>query len=292
MILNGFALNIITPFSDSNEIDFERLDSLLDRQLNLGMDSIVVGRTTGEFFSMSDEEIISVIDFVVKKVAKKVPVIAHIGFNDTLRSVKLAIKARLSGADALILSAPYYVFGNEKGVLNHYRTISMSAKIPCYIENDPERSGIDLSTSILDEISNFENIVGVIERSKNIEKYLDISAKLDLELICGDEKLLIPALACGASGFISEFGNMCPEVIKNIYRMYKDGDIISSRKLYSEYLDLMDVLNIESSPIPIKTAMNMLGFDIGEFRLPLDTMNPDNAARLATLIMDMNINKY
>lgn len=292
MIFKGCALNLITPFSDTSEIDFDRLDKILDSQLSQNIQAIVVGRTTGEFFSLSDDEILSLIEFVVKKVDKRLPVIAHTGFNDTMKSVKLSIKAKMAGADALILSSPYYVYGNEKGVINHYKTIANSSLLPCYVENDPERSGIELSVSMLEEIAEIKNIIGVIETSKNIEKFVEISSKLSIDLICGDEKILVPALAAGASGFISEFANICPDVITKVYRLYMKGKVDEARSLLGEYLEFIDVLRLESSPIPVKTAMNMLGFDAGDFRLPLDTMNPDNAARLATLIMDMNIVKY
>src|SRR3712207_819211 len=156
MIFNGCAIRLVTPFSDTNEVDYDKLGELLDRQLGLGAAAIIVGGNNGEFLTMSDKEILSVIEYVVKKVNHKVPILAQTGFNDTQRSVILGIKAEALGIDALIFEPPYYNIGNEKGVINHYKSLAMSSSLPCYIFNDSEHSGTGLSISTLNKLSRSE----------------------------------------------------------------------------------------------------------------------------------------
>lgn len=291
MIFKGCAINLVTPFTDTNEIDFECLEKLVKSHLDNDIGAIVLGRATGEFQAMNDDEIISVIESVVKVVDKKIPVIVQTGFNDMARSVGLSIRAKMSGADALILSSPYYNHTNKHGLLNHFRAIAIASSLPCYIENDPERCGFDISTEVIELITVVKNIVGIIESSDDINKFAKLKYTLpdDMELICGNDKMAIPALSLGANGYISVLANICPDVSVDIYKLFMNGDLLSSRELFFNYLSLIEALDLEPNPIPIKTTMNMLGYDVGEFRLPLSTMDPDKAAQIATLLMDMGI---
>ncbi|MEG0249420.1 MAG: 4-hydroxy-tetrahydrodipicolinate synthase [Peptostreptococcus sp.] len=291
MIFKGCAINLVTPFTDTNEIDFECLERLVKVHLSNGVSAIVLGRSTGEFQAMNDDEIISVLESVVKTVKHKIPVIVQTGFNDMARSVGLSIRAKMSGADALILSSPYYNHTNKHGLLNHFRAMAIASSLPCYIENDPIRCGFDISTEIIELLTVVKNIVGVIESSEDINKFAKLRAVLpdDIELICGNDKMAIPALSLGASGYISVLANICPEISVAIYKNFMDGDISSAREVFFNYLSLMEALDLDPNPIPIKTTMNMLGYDVGEFRLPLSTMDPDKAAQIATLLMDMGI---
>lgn len=292
-MLRGLGINVITPFLETNEIDFENIERQVDTYINNGADFIVIGRNTGEFYTMDDNEIISVIEIVAKRVNKRIPVIAQTGFNDTSRSIKLSIKAKLMGIDGIILSPPYYNIGNEQGLLSHYKSISMAANLPCYIENDPEKSGVNISHSLLMELSEIKNIVGVIENSSDIKQYIDIKSNspYNFEIICANDSLLFPSLSLGATGVISTVANIYPDIISRIINNFDKGNISVSRDIYFGMLKINEVLTQEVNPVPIKTAMNMLGYEVGDFRLPLGSMNPDKAAKLATLLMDEKIHK-
>ncbi len=292
-MLRGLGINVITPFLETNEIDFENIERQVDTYINNGADFIVIGRNTGEFYTMDDNEIISVIETVAKRVNKRIPVIAQTGFNDTSRSIKLSIKAKLMGIDGIILSPPYYNIGNEQGLLSHYKSISMAANLPCYIENDPEKSGVNISHSLLMELSEIKNIVGVIENSFDIKQYIDIKSNspYNFEIICANDSLLFPSLSLGATGVISTVANIYPDIISRIIDNFDKGNISVSRDIYFGMLKINEVLTQEVNPVPIKTAMNMLGYEVGDFRLPLGSMNPDKAAKLATLLMDEKIHK-
>lgn len=292
-MLRGLGINVITPFLETNEIDFENIEHQVDTHINNGADFIVIGRNTGEFYTMDDNEIISVIETVAKRVNKRIPVIAQTGFNDTSRSIKLSIKAKLMGIDGIILSPPYYNIGNEQGLLSHYKSISMAANLPCYIENDPEKSGVNISHSLLMELSEIKNIVGVIENSSDIKQYIDIKSNspYNFEIICANDSLLFPSLSLGATGVISTVANIYPDIISRIIDNFDKGNISVSRDIYFGMLKINEVLTQEVNPVPIKTAMNMLGYEVGDFRLPLGSMNPDKAAKLATLLMDEKIHK-
>lgn len=292
-MLRGLGINIITPFLETNEIDFENIERQVDTYINNGADFIVIGRNTGEFYTMDDNEIISVIETVAKRVNKRTPVIAQTGFNDTSRSIKLSIKAKLMGIDGIILSSPYYNIGNEHGLLSHYKSISMAANLPCYIENDPEKSGVNISHSLLMELSEIKNIVGVIENSSDIKQYINIKSNspYNFEIICANDSLLFPSLSLGATGVISTVANIYPDIISRIIDNFDKGNISVSRDIYFGMLKINEVLTQEVNPVPIKTAMNMLGYEVGDFRLPLGSMNPDKAAKLATLLMDEKIHK-
>lgn len=290
MINKGININLLTPFTDTNEIDFESLERQIEIYISNGAKSIIVGRGFGEFLTMDDDEIISVIEFVVGKVSKRVPVIVQTGFNDTIRSIKLSIKAKSTGVDALILLPPYFSNGNEKGIYNHFKSISVSVGLPCYIENDFEKSGVDL-VQYIDTLSSINNIVGIIENSSDITKYTKIIANTNdsFEIICANDAIILPTLSLGVTSFISAIANICPDDIKTILDYYNNGEISKARDKYIGILEIHEVFNQEILPVPIKTAMNMLGYNVGDFRLPLGSMNPDKAARLATLLMDQNI---
>ncbi len=293
MLYKGCGLNIVTPFTDTNEIDFEALNSLLENQIHDNISAVILGRTTGEFQTMNDSEILSVVEFVVKKIDGKIPVIAQTGFNDNRRSVELSIKAKISGVDGLILSSPYYNIGNEKGLLNHFKSIAMSCGLPCIIDNNPAISGINISPEMAKDISEINNIVGIVESSDNIVQFAELMSVLPdhFHVICANDSILLPAMSLGVKSFISVFANICPLEVCSIFDSFMENNVAESRRLQLEFLPLINALKLEADPIPVKTALNMLGYNAGELRLPLGSMHPDKAAKLATLIMDMNIEK-
>lgn len=294
MIFKGCAIRLVTPFSDTNEIDFDKLEKLLDRQLGLGPAAIILGGNNGEFLTMSDEEISSLIDFVVKKVDKKIPVLAQTGFNDTRRSIILGIKAKESGVDALIFEPPYYNVGNEKGIINHYKSLAMTSGLPCYIFSDPEYSGSTMSVGLISKLAAIDNIVGIIETSGDIEHLTRMIATLpsNFDIISANDSVALAALSLGIESIASILINIIPDQVLDMYKNFEEGKISHAREFQINNFALIDALKLEVNPVPVKTAMNMMGIDIGDFRLPLGTMNPDRAAQLATILMDNNIKPY
>lgn len=293
MIFKGCGVNIVTPFTDTNEVDFDSLGNLVDTYLKVGSQAIILGRTTGEFYAMNDNEILEVIDFVVKKVNKKVPVLAQTGLNDTSRSVILSIRAKSLGLDGLILSAPYYSQGNELGLISHFKSIAIAGGLPTYIDNDPARTGLNLAPGLVAKLAEIPNIVGIIESSSDLNHLADLSPLINdnFALISGNDKTILASLAMGASGHVSVLANICPRLIFNIYDKFIEGDFAGARQVFNDSLKAIDLMNLDVNPIPVKTAMNMLGYEVGNFRLPLHPMDPDKAAQVATFIMDTGLER-
>lgn len=291
MILKACAVNLVTPFTDTNEIDFSVLEKIIDKHLDSGVSAIVLGRSTGEFQTMNDDEIISILDFTLKKVNKKVPVLIQTGFNDMTRSVTLSIRAKMSGADALILSAPYYNKTNSHGLLNHFKSIMMAVAMPCFIENDPDRCGYDIPIDVIVSLSELGNLSGVIESSEDINRFGKLRSSLpaNVSIISGLDKMVIPALSLGADGYISVLANIWNKEAVEIFDSFNSGKISKARELFYFMYPIMELMELEPNPIAIKTTMNMLGYEIGEFRLPLAPMDPDKAAKVVNLLMDMSI---
>lgn len=290
MIFKGCAVNLVTPFTDTNEVDFSSLENLLEKHLKSNISAIVLGRSTGEFNTMNDDEIMSVLDFTVQKVNKKVPVIVQTGLNDTSRSIMLSIRAKMSGADALILSAPYYNRTNVHGLTSHFKSIMMASSMPCYIENDPARCGFDIPAEVLVKVSELGNLCGVIESSEDINRFAKLKSILpSASIICGLDKMSIPALSLGADGYISSVANIWNKEAVEVYDKFESGDISAAREMFYYMYPIIELMEIEPNPIPVKTTMNMLGYNTGEFRLPLAPMDPDKAAQVVKLLMDMNV---
>ena len=293
MLFKGCGINIVTPFTDTNEVDFDSLGRLVDTYINIGAKALILGRTTGEFFAMSDNEILEVVDFVVKRADKRLPVLAQTGLNDTSRSVVLSIRARALGLDGLIIASPYYSQGNELGLISHFKSIALAGGLPAYIDNDPVRTGFNLEPSLIAKLAEIPNIAGIIESSSDLDHLADLSPIIndDFVLISGDDKTILANLAMGASGHISVLANICPRIIFNIYDKFLEGDLAGARQVFNDSLKAIDLMNLDVNPIPVKTAMNMLGYEVGNFRLPLHPMDPDKAAQVATFIMDTGLEK-
>ncbi len=289
--MKACAVNLPTPFTETNEIDFSSLDKIIDKHLESGVSALILGRSTGEFQTMNDDEIISLLDFTVKKVNHRLPVIIQTGFNDMARSIMLSIRAKISGADALILSAPYFNKTNSNGLIGHFKSIMSAVSIPCYIENDPDRCGFDLPIEVLKELAKFDNLLGIIESSEDINRFAQLKYALPsrLALICGLDKMILPALSLGADGYISVMANIWTREAVDIYENFTGKNISLARKIFYSLYPIIELMEADANPIPIKTTMNMLGYNLGEFRLPLAPMNPDKAAELVKLLMDMNI---
>ena len=182
---------------------------------------------------------------------------------------------------------------NELGLISHFKSIALAGGLPTYIDNDPVRTGFNLEPSLIAKLAEIPNIAGIIESSSDLDHLADLSPIIndDFVLISGDDKTILANLAMGASGHISVLANICPRIIFNIYDKFLEGDLAGARQVFNDSLKAIDLMNLDVNPIPVKTAMNMLGYEVGNFRLPLHPMDPDKAAQVATFIMDTGLER-
>lgn len=278
IVFTGAAVAIITPFNADGSVNFEEFGKIIEDQIAGSTDAIVVCGTTGESAAMPDEEHLSVIDYCVKKVAGRVPVIAGTGTNDTQHCINLSVGAEKLGADALLLVTPYYNKTTQKGLIAHYTKIANSVKIPIILYNVPSRTGLNIAPETLKELSKVENIVAVKEASGNISQVAKIAHLCgdDLTIYSGNDDQIVPLLSLGGKGVISVLSNVAPKETHDMVMSYLEGDIKTACKLQLEAIELVDALFIEVNPIPVKAAMNMLGYKAGDLRMPLCEISDSN----------------
>ena len=270
-VFTGAAVAIITPMNTDGSVNYDELGRIIDDQIAHSTDAIVICGTTGESPTLTDEEHTECIRYTVKKTAGRVPVIAGTGSNDTKYAIWLSQQAEADGADALLLVTPYYNKTSQAGLLAHYTTIADAVHIPCILYNVPSRTGCNLTPATLAELAKHPNINAVKEASGNISHVAEIAAACgdSLNIYSGNDDQIVPLLALGGKGVISVVSNVAPELVHNCCQAFFDGDTAKARDLQLEMLPLSDALFCEVNPIPIKYAMNLLGWEAGECRLPL-----------------------
>ncbi len=277
MLFKGSAVAIVTPFNEEG-INYEKLGELVEFQIENNTSAIIVCGTTGEATTMSDEEQLTTIKYVVDKVNKRIPVIAGTGSNNTMHSVHLSQEAEKLGADGLLIITPYYNKANQKGLKAHFETIANSVKLPIILYNVPGRTAVNLKPSMVAELAKIENIVAVKEASGDLAQVAEIARLVpeDFAIYSGNDDSILQLLSVGGSGVISVLANVCPRETYDLVQKFFDGDIEGARKLQLDMKPLIDALFIEVNPIPVKTALNLMGFEVGGFRLPLAEMEEKN----------------
>lgn len=277
MLFKGSGVALVTPFNE-NGVNFDKLDQLIEYHIDNNTDALIVCGTTGEATTMSDEEQLAVIKFAVEKVNKRIPVIAGTGSNDTLHSVYLSQEAEKLGADGLLVITPYYNKTNQNGLLAHFKTIAESVRLPIIVYNVPGRTGVNVKPSVVAQLAEIENIVAVKEASGDLAQVAEIARLVpkDFAIYSGNDDSILPLLSLGGHGVISVVANICPKDTHDLVYKFLEGDIEGSRKLQLDMKPLIDSLFIEVNPIPVKTAMNLLGFEVGDLRLPLAPMDVKN----------------
>ena len=278
MLFKGSAVALVTPFTKDNKVNFDKLAELIEYHIENKTDAIVSCGTTGEATTMSDEEILSVLEFTVKKVNGRIPVIAGTGSNNTMHSVELSQKAEALGVDGLLIITPYYNKANKSGLKKHFVTIAESVNIPIILYNVPGRTCMNISPALIAELAQVPNIVAVKEASGDLGQVAEIASLVpeDFAIYSGNDDSIVPLLSLGGHGVISVLANVCPKETHDLVEKYLNGDVEGSRKIQLDLDALIAALFIEVNPIPVKTAMNLLGFEVGDLRLPLDNMDPAN----------------
>lgn len=274
-IFTGSGVAIITPFTDDG-VDYAKLGELIEYQIKGKTDAIIVCGTTGEASTMPDDEHIAVIEYTVKKVNGRLPVIAGTGSNDTRHAIHLSKSAEKVGADAILSVSPYYNKTSQRGLYEHFKVIAENVNIPMILYNVPSRTNLNINPETVHQLSKIDNIVGIKECNLNQVGDIINLCGADFTVYSGEDGLVVPLASLGGKGVISVMANIIPTDTHDIAAKYLAGDIEGSRKLQLKTLDLIKALFIEVSPIPIKEAMNLLGMNVGKCRMPLVDMSEAN----------------
>ena len=270
-VFTGAGVAIITQMYEDGSINFDELGRIVEDQIARGTDAIVICGTTGECSTMTDEEQLAAIKYTVDLVNHRVPVIAGAGSNDTDHGCALAAKSAACGADALLLVTPYYNKTSQAGLVAHFTAMAEAGGIPVILYNVPSRTGLNIAPETAKELSKHPLINGIKEASGNIGQVAKIAALCgdELNIYSGNDDQVVPLLSLGGKGVISVVSNVKPELVHNCCKAWFDGDTAKARELQLEMLPLCDALFCEVNPIPVKYAMNVLGWEAGECRLPL-----------------------
>ena len=271
----GSAVAIVTPFTD-NGVDYQTLEKQIEFQIKGGTDAIVVCGTTGEASTMPDDEHIAVIKFAVEKINKRVPVIAGTGSNDTRHAVELSKAAEDVGADGLLSVTPYYNKATQKGLYEHFKLIANSVKIPIILYNVPGRTNLNLNPDTVKALSELPNIIAVKECNLGQVGEIVNLCSDDFAVYSGDDNTILPVLSLGGKGVISTMANIIPQDTHDMVAKFFQGDMNGAIKLQLQTLNLIKALFSEVNPIPIKAAVNLLGFKAGQCRMPLTELSDEN----------------
>lgn len=269
ILFSGSGVALVTPFTN-DEINFDVLKELIEFHIENETDAIVICGTTGEPSTMSEEEWKLVIEFTVKNVDGRIPVIAGAGSNNTKSAVKKSQIAMATGVDGVLVVTPYYNKTTQRGIIEHYKCIN-EVGIPVIVYNVPSRTGLNINAKTAYELSKLENIVGLKEASGNFSQIAEITSLCgeELHIYSGNDDQVLPMLALGGKGVISVSANVIPNDTHLMVKSFFDGDIETSRKLQLKAIDLINTLFFETNPIPVKEAVRQIGFDVGKCRLPL-----------------------
>lgn len=288
----GSGVAIVTPMTADGKPNYQKLDELLEMHINNKTDAIIICGTTGESSTLSEEEHLDVIRHTVKTVAGRIPVIGGTGSNDTEFAVNFSKAAQDVGCDGVLCVTPYYNKATQKGLIMHYTKIAEAIDIPVIIYNVPSRTGVNIPIPALKELAKIENIVGIKEASGNISYATKVRAEVpELYMYSGNDDMIVPIMSIGGKGVISVVANILPEETHNICQYYLDGKTDDALKLQLDMLDLINNLFIEVNPIPVKTAMNILGYGVGPLKLPLCDMEETNLEILKKSLDNFGVKK-
>ncbi|MDO5717673.1 MAG: 4-hydroxy-tetrahydrodipicolinate synthase [Tissierellia bacterium] len=272
MLFKGSGVAIVTPFNGDGSVDYEGLVDLLEFQIENGTDAIIIIGTTGEASTMTEEEKISVIKKTIKVVDNRVPVIAGTGSNDTAAAAAFSKKVADLGVDGLLVVTPYYNKTSKRGLLEHFKKIANAvAPVPIILYTVPGRTGVHIPIETVSELSKIENIVGIKDATGDITYSMDISINTadDFAIYSGNDDMILPILSVGGSGVISVVANCLPRETHDIVESYLNGDSKKSMEIQLRLKPFIDSLFMETNPIPVKAALNLMGLPSGELRLPL-----------------------
>lgn len=291
-IFKGAGVAIVTPMKENLEINYDKLDEMLEDQIAGGTDAIIICGTTGESATMTEAEHMEAIRFTVERVKHRVPVIAGTGSNSTATAIELSKEAEKDGADGLLLVTPYYNKATQNGLISHFSAVCNEVKIPAILYNVPSRTGCNIQPATLAQlVKNVENIVGVKEASGNIGQVAEIMHLCDgnIDLYSGNDDQVVPLLSLGGIGVISVLSNVAPAYVHDMVYKYLNGDTKESCSMQLKALPLCSALFCEVNPIPVKAALNLMGREVGPLRGPLTEIEPVHRDLLEKAMKDFGI---
>ena len=291
-IFKGAGVAIVTPFTQDDKVNFEELGKMIDFQIAGGTDAIIICGTTGESSTLTHDEHDACIKFAVEHTAGRVPVIAGTGSNSTAEAIRLSTHAQNNGADALLLVTPYYNKATQKGLIQHYTAIANSVDLPIILYNVPSRTGVNiLPQTAVTLAKNVKNIVAIKEASGNISQVAELAALADgcIDIYSGNDDQVVPLLSLGGVGVISVLSNVRPKLTQDMVMSYLNDDVKLSRQLQLSVMNLNKALFCEVNPIPVKEALNMMGWNAGAVRSPLCEMEPQHKELLRKELAAMKL---
>jgi len=291
-IFKGAGVALVTPFREDESVNYEALEALIEMQLEGHTDAIIVCGTTGEPSTMTEEERVSVMKFVIDKVNKRVPVIAGTGCNNTKNTVEMSKKAEELGADGLLVVTPYYNKATQEGLFLHYKAIAEAVNIPIIMYNVPSRTGCNILPETAVRIAKeCPNVTAIKEASGNISQVAVLAAKAKgmLDIYSGNDDQIVPILSLGGIGVISVLSNIAPRETHDMVLEYLEGDREKALELQLQYLNVINALFCEVNPIPVKAALNLMGKNAGSLRLPLTEMSEKNKKVLAEVMKEAGL---
>ena len=290
IIFEGCGTAIATPFTKDG-VNFEEFGKLIEFQIQNNIDAIIVCGTTGESATMSTEEKKETIKYAIQKVAKRTKVVVGTGSNNTKSAIEMSKYAEEVGADGILVVTPYYNKTTQKGLIAHYKGIAEAVNLPIIMYNVPSRTGVNILPKTCLELSKIKNIVAIKEASGDISQVAKIAnlCKEDLTIYSGNDDQIIPVLSLGGKGVISVLSNIVPKYTHNMTKKYLDGDVEEARKMQLEVSDLIEALFTEVNPIPVKYALNLMGYKFGIPRLPLIELTDENKENLKEIMKKHNL---
>ncbi|HIR69121.1 MAG TPA: 4-hydroxy-tetrahydrodipicolinate synthase [Candidatus Pelethousia gallinarum] len=289
--IQGSIVAIVTPFHQDGSVNFSKLGELVDWQIQNGTDGIVALGTTGESATMTDEEDDAVCEYVLKRVNGRIPVIVGSGSNCTASMLEKSLRYQAMGAQGLLIIAPYYNKTNEEGMYRHFATVVDAVDIPCILYNVPGRTGCSISEGVVKRLAGHPNVMGIKEASGNMSYACKIARYLgpDFAMYSGNDDITVPILSIGGSGVISVLANILPQQTHDMVMAYLSGDTAAATAAQLRYLELINSLFLEVNPIPVKAALNMMGWEVGPCRMPLYEMSQGAAQRLRAALEEAGL---
>ncbi|MBR5270391.1 MAG: 4-hydroxy-tetrahydrodipicolinate synthase [Anaerotignum sp.] len=290
-IFTGAGTALVTPMNADGSVNFPKMKELIEFQIANGIDALIICGTTGEATTISDEDQIECVRFAKEVAAGRCPIIAGAGSNDTAHCIELAVACEKAGADGVLLVTPYYNKATQKGLIMHYTAVAEAINIPIILYNVPGRTGCNIAPKTVAELAKVKNIVAVKEASGNLSQVAEIAALVgpDFDIYSGNDDQILPVLSLGGKGVISVLSNVAPKDTHDMVAKFFEGDIQGSIKLQLDAIELISALFCEVNPIPVKTALNLMGYEVGACKLPLCDMEPKNLETLKTAMKNYGL---
>lgn len=290
-IFKGSGVAIVTPFNEDGTVNYDLLGELIEFHIENNTDAIIATGTTGESATLNDEEHLSVIEYTVKKVNGRIPVIGGTGSNDTRHGIKLSIEACKLGVDGLLMVTPYYNKTSQKGLIEHFTAMAEMSNKPIILYNVPSRTQVNLEPETVYELSKIDNIVGLKDATGDLSYTAEVIRLCgpDFAVYSGNDDVIVPLLSLGGLGVISVVANILPQETHDLVDLYLQGRVKESAELQLSLKPIIDALFVEANPIPVKRALKLMGYNVEPFRLPLTTASEETTELLRGLMKERNL---